>query len=185
MEDEKLLALFYARDESAIAQTGAKYGEALRRIAKELLGSRQDAEEIVNDALLAAWNSISAERPMQLFYYLAAVTRNLAIKRLDAQHAQRRGGGQRPAVLDELAECVAAPGSVEQEISSRMLWEKIRGFLREQPEQARRAFVLRYTYAMPLKDIADELQMNTGAVKISLHRTRKKLKAFLEQEGWL
>ena len=122
---------------------------------------------------------------MMLFYYLAAVTRNLAVKRLDAQLAQRRGGGQRPAVLEELAECIAAPGSVEQETDSKLLWESIRSFLSAQPEQARRAFVLRYTYALPVKDIAERLQMNTGAVKISLHRTRKKLKDYLAQEGWI
>ena len=185
MDDSELIALFCARDESAVAETDAKYGKALRRIADELLRSKEDAEETVNDVLLAAWNAVPAEQPVSLFGYLAAVTRNLAVKRLEARTALRRGGGQRPAILDELAECVAAPGSVEQEISGKMLWERIRHFLDTEPENARRAFLLRYALAMPFQDIADRLHMTSGAVRILLHRTRKKLKAYLKQEGWL
>ena len=185
MTDTELMTLFRTRDERAIAEADVQYGQTLRRIAKELLNDDRDAEETVSDVFLAAWNGLSQEEPVSLLGYLAAVTRNLSMDRLDRRNAQRRGGGQRPAVLDELAECIAAPGSVEQEADARMLTAAIERFLDSLPDQPRRAFILRYSLALPEKDIAARLNMNTGAVKISLHRTRKKLKAFLEQEGWL
>ena len=185
MEDHELIAMVCARNEAAIAETDAKYGQALRRIAAELLGSREDAEETVSDVLLTAWNAVPAEQPVSVFGYLAAVTRHLSMKRLDARNAQRRGGGQRPAVLDELAECVAAPDSVEQEINKKLLWEAVNRFLAQQPEAARNIFLLRYTLAMPVKDIAARMQTGVSAVKLSLYRTRKKLKVYLKKEEWL
>ncbi len=185
MDDSELIRLFCVRDESAIAKTDARYGQTLRRIAYEVLRSREDAEEIVSDVLLTAWNAVPSEQPVSLFGYLAVITRNLAVKRLNARRALRRGGGERPALLDELAECVAAPGSVEEEISGKLLWEHIRAFLSHEPENVRRAFLLRYALALPFDEIAERLQMSAGAVRISLHRTRNKLKQYLKQEGWL
>ena len=120
MQDAELLALYQVRDESAIRETDAKYGRHLRQIAEELLAN-QDAEEIVSDVLMQAWSRIPDEPPAHLFAYLAAVTRNLSMNRLDARNAKRRGGGKLPAVLDELSECVADSSSVEQAVSERLL----------------------------------------------------------------
>ena len=44
-------------------------------------------------------------------------------------------------------------------------------------------FVRRYWYMDSLTDIADRCHMALGSVKSSLHRSRNKLKVFLEQEG--
>ena len=92
MQDAELLALYQARDESAIRETDAKYGRHLRQIAEELLANQQDAEEIVSDVLMQAWSRIPDEPPAHLFAYLAAVTRNLSMNRLDVRNAKRRGG---------------------------------------------------------------------------------------------
>ena len=54
MDDKELIRLYQARDERAITESEQKYGSFLRRIALNLLGSPEDAEECVNDALLAA-----------------------------------------------------------------------------------------------------------------------------------
>lgn len=185
MTDTELLALFRKRDEAAISATEIKYGQTLRHIAYELLGSRQDAEEIVNDVLMTAWNAIPPENPRRLLGYLAAVTRNQAMDRLDARTAQRRGGGHKPAVLDELAESIPSPETVEQEFDRRMLTEALNRFLRGLPEQSGDIFILRYTYAMPVQEIAKRQHLSISAVKISLYRTRKKLRIYLEQEGLL
>lgn len=185
MTDTELLALFRKRDEAAISATEIKYGQTLRHIAYELLGSRQDAEEIVNDVLMTAWNAIPPENPRRLLGYLAAVTRNQAMDRLDARTAQRRGGGHKPAVLDELADCIRSPETVEQEVDRRMLAAAINDFLSDLPEDARAVFVMRYTLAMPVRDIARRRGISQSAVKIMLFRTRKKLKAYLEREGLL
>lgn len=185
MTDSELLVLFHARDEQAIAAADAKYGNTLRAIANELLRSRQDAEETVSDVLMIAWNAIPPEEPRSLLGYLAAVTRNQAMDRLDARSAQRRGGGHKPAVLDELAESIPSPETVEQEFDRRMLTDALNRFLSGLPEQSGDIFILRYTYAMPVQEIAKRQHLSISAVKISLYRTRKKLRIYLEQEGLL
>ena len=49
MEDSKIVALYHARSESAIAETAKKYGAFCLRVALNLLGIREDADECVND----------------------------------------------------------------------------------------------------------------------------------------
>lgn len=49
MEDREIVALYHARDEGAISETAAKYGAFCLRIALNLLGIREDADECVND----------------------------------------------------------------------------------------------------------------------------------------
>jgi RNA polymerase sigma-70 factor (ECF subfamily) len=185
MQDAELLALYQARDEHAIRETDAKYGSRLRQIAEELLADRQDAEEIVSDVLMQAWGKIPEEPPVHLFAYLAAVTRNLSMNRLDARNAKRRGGGKLPAVLDELSECIADSSSVEQAVSERLLDDALCRFLDSLTAEQRTTFVLRYYYAMPLPEIAARKQVSVSTVKVTLMRLRKKLRQYLELEGLL
>ena len=111
MTDAELLALFLQRDERAVAETQAKYGRLCRQVAYGILGNQQDAEEITNDVLMRAWDVLPQEQPKNLGAFLAVMTRNLSTNRLDQYTAKRRGGGTRPAVLDELAECTEPPVS--------------------------------------------------------------------------
>jgi RNA polymerase sigma-70 factor (ECF subfamily) len=52
------------------------------------------------------------------------------------------------------------------------------------PEQ-RRIFLLRYWYMDKIEEISDKLGISENKVKVSLHRTRNKLKKLLEKEGLL
>ena len=69
MTDEKIIELFFARDESALKHTSEKYEGYCFTIANNILGNHLDAEECVNDTYLAAWSSIPPERPRQLSAY--------------------------------------------------------------------------------------------------------------------
>ena len=92
MEDQEIVELFWGRDEGAIPAVQAKYGSRLFRLAEQLLESRQDAEECVNDTWWNAWNAIPPEWPAHLPAYLARVCRNLALDRLDRRNAGKRRG---------------------------------------------------------------------------------------------
>ena len=79
MEDTQIIALYESRSEEAVSQTAAKYGNYLRRIAGNILPSREDTEEVLNDVYLAAWNTIPPKRPGVLKYYLSRIARNLSL----------------------------------------------------------------------------------------------------------
>ena len=93
MDDSMIIDLYNARDEQAIAQTAAKYGDYCLAIAQHILAVRADAEECVNDTYLKTWESIPPQKPHSLKLFLARITRNLAFNRRRAAHTEKRGGG--------------------------------------------------------------------------------------------
>lgn len=179
LEDSAIVALYWARDEQALVETARKFGAYCRRIAMNVLANANDAEECENDTWLAAWNSMPDNRPANLAPYLGRITRNLALDRYSAATAQKRGGGQAHLVLDELAECLPSRASVEQVFDAGQTGRLISDFLRTQPQQARQMFLRRYWYCESVADIAARFAMQEGAVRVSLHRTRQKLAAYL------
>ena len=93
MEDSEIVALYWARDEQAVAETDGKYGIFCRAMAQNLLGSPEDAEECVSDTWLEAWNSMPEEKPDLLRPWLGRVVRLNAIDRWRSAHRQKRFGG--------------------------------------------------------------------------------------------
>ena len=79
MEDEQIIALFFARSEQAIVELDRKYGAICHALSNNILNSRRDAEECVNDAYLGAWNAIPPARPAPLLAYIAKIVRNLSL----------------------------------------------------------------------------------------------------------
>ena len=110
MDDNDIIALFFERSEQAVAELERQYGPAARRLAANILGDGRDAEECVNDGFMALWDAIPPQRPMSLGGYFCRTVRNLAAKRYRANAARKRNA-RYDAALDELAECVAAPGA--------------------------------------------------------------------------
>ena len=102
MDDAKIIALYEARDEKAIAETQQKYGGYCRYIAERILASKQDAEECVNDAYHKAWNTIPPQKPESLASYIGMLTRQLSFNRYKENHRQKRGGGEVVLALDEI-----------------------------------------------------------------------------------
>ncbi|MBR3045090.1 MAG: sigma-70 family RNA polymerase sigma factor [Oscillospiraceae bacterium] len=182
MEDEEIIALYFARDEKAIAETDRKYGTRCRRLGIRILGNPQDAEECCNDVWLKAWNTIPPQKPAFFSAYLVKLMRNAALNLYEKLHAEKRGGTQTAVLLDELEDCLAAPDDIEAQISEAETGELLRRYLKNVSEEARNIFILRYVYMMPVKDIAEKYEIGVSKVKVSLHRTRKGLREFLGGE---
>ncbi len=182
MDDKELLALYEARDERAVSETQTQYGTQGRRIAMRILGSAEDAEECLNDALLKVWESVPPKKPPSIAAYLTAITRNCALNRLKADQRLMRGGGQAPAVLDELAECIPAADSVEDEFDRRCFLALLERFLETLPQERRVIFVQRYWYFSSCREIAEACGITEGKVRVNLTRMRRALKLYLEKE---
>lgn len=118
MEDEAIIELYWRRDEDAIRQTEQKYGRLCRTIAGNILASREDCEECVNDTWLGLWGAIPPKRPYRLSAFAGRITRNLALKRYAYLSAARRNP-ETVCSLEELGECVSGADCVESELESR------------------------------------------------------------------
>lgn len=183
MEDEAIIALYFARSDRAIAETGEKYGAKLQRLSERLLRLREDAEECVNDTWLRAWNTIPPKRPQRLRIFLAKITRNLAFDRFKRRYAQKRGGGEIGLALEELEECIDAGTDPESEVMTKELEQGVNSFLGGLTGRERDIFLRRYFFVESTDSIAARYGMTRSAVLMALSRTRQKLKLYLKKEG--
>ena len=184
MDDKQILQLYWDRNEQAIPATADKYGNYCTAIANNILGNHEDAEECVNDTYLNAWNAIPPHRPKLLSAFLGKITRNLAFNRYKHNTADKRGGGELPAVLDELAGCVSGNEDTERMCEHMELVAAINGFLGTLSSEKRGIFVCRYWYTDSIADIAARYDMTDGAVSMTLNRLRTKLHTYLVERGY-
>lgn len=183
MDDKQIIKLFQQRSENAISETSKKYGAYCHYIAYHILLNHQDSEECVNDTYLKAWNTIPPTIPDYLSAFLARITRSISINRMEQQSAQKRGGNQVILSLEELEECVPSENQIDKLTEDSVLDETINRFLRSLSADARLIFLRRYWYFCTVKEIASDLKISEGKVKMSLYRTRKKLYSILTKEG--
>lgn len=180
MEDNKIIELYWQRDETAIDESRTKYGTYCGTIANNILRSAEDTEECVNDTWFRAWNAIPPERPSRLSVFLGKITRNLAIDKYRKNNAKKYGGGQIVLCLDELSECISEDSPIEERV---VLKDLLNIFLGSLPEKNRNIFLMRYWYLMPIGEIGRQYDLSEGAVKMILQRVRNKLKDYLVKEG--
>ncbi|MBR5094433.1 MAG: sigma-70 family RNA polymerase sigma factor [Oscillospiraceae bacterium] len=183
MEDKDIVDLYWQRSDRAISETERKYGRYCRKIAANICGNEEDAEECVNDTWLRAWGSMPDRRPATLSGFLGRITRNFALDRIKAKKRNKRGGGEAPLALDELAECVSGGTEPERALDEKLLRESVGRFVAALPEPEKTVFVLRYWYLAPIREIGAKLQLDPGKVKKLLARTRQKLRDRLQEEG--
>jgi len=185
LPDDRIVELYWERSESAIRETVEKYGDYCHTIAYNILYNREDAEESVNDTWLDAWNSMPPHKPSILSAFLGKITRRISIDRWRKKHAGKRGGGEMALVLDELEDCISDPTDVEITIEQQEMARVIRAFLDALPTTERRVFLKRYWYMASIAQIAKNFGFSESKTASMLHRTRKKLRAKLESEGYL
>lgn len=184
MTDERIVELYWQRDEVAIEETAQRYGACLLGMAQRILGDPGESEETVNDTYLKAWNAMPPEKPFRLGAFLSKITRGLAIDRYRRRKAEKRAASEYALSLEELSECIPGGETPEDGLDADQLAGVIGAYLSTLKPLARHAFVRRYFYADSLQDIADELGVRLSWVKTTLHRTRLGLREHLEKEGY-
>ena len=183
MEDNKIIELYFSRDEDAVIQTKENYGRQLYALAFRILQSKEDAEECENDTYMKAWNSIPPQRPKHFFAYLAKICRNTALNMVEKANAEKRN-----AVIveltKELSECLSDNSSLEK-TAEKELGEIISEFLRTVSRDNRIIFIRRYFLSETISDISKALSISESKVKSSLFRTRNTLRDYLSKEELL
>ena len=182
MTDTDIIASFWSRSENALSLITEKYGAYCTAIARNILGSAQDAEECANDTWMHVWNAIPPERPTCLSAFVGKIVRNLAISRLRHDTAQKRG--EAPLILDELSEIVSGEETPETEFDRQALLDAIRDWLSIQEKRERQIFVRRYWHSEKVTDIAERFSLSKGHTSMILTRMRRELAAYLTDRGF-
>jgi RNA polymerase sigma-70 factor (ECF subfamily) len=184
LNDASIIKLLFERNEKAVEELKHSYENLCFYIAGNILSQKEDQEECVNSAYMDVWSSIPPNKPDNLKTYLCKLVKNCALNRKKYNTAAKRNHNFSVS-LDELSECIPDGKSIEQSISDEQLGRAISDFLRDQPEKYRKVFVRRYWYSETVEDIAAFYNMNSKTVATYLFRVRKKLKAFLQKEGYI
>lgn len=181
MQDHAIIELYFERNERAIEETDAKYGSYCKKIAYNVLLDTFDSEECVNDTYLRVWNTVPPTVPNIFSAFLAKITRNLAIDKYNKAHAAKRINVT--SSLDELRECIGED-NFSSDLETTALGVAISAFLSGEKPLSRRIFIRKYFFEDTVSDIAKSHRITEGNVKVTLHRTRTKLKQYLEREGF-
>ncbi len=136
----------------------------------------EDAEEVVSDVFLSAWEHASALEAGHVRGWLGTVARNKAKNRL-------RSVGK-VLLLEEDEADIPAPDDPTDELLRQEKRRLVRRVLDTFPEEERALFLRRYFYAQTVEEIAAALSLNASTVKTRLRRGRAKLKEALLKEGF-
>lgn len=181
MTDDQILDLYWSRNEQAIACTDHVYGHKLLNVAGRILDDYQDSEECVSDTYMKAWRVIPPQRPAYFFPFLAKICRHLAFGKLDWDNALKRKA-EVVTLSDEMQLCIPDRGW-ERKIEGQEIGHLLNEFLAVLPKESRQIFLRRYWYAESISEISRYFGISQSKVKTSLHRTREKLRTYLQREG--
>ena len=183
ISDEKIIDLYFSRNENAITETEKKYGRYLISIAFNILKNDQDSEECVNDAYLNTWRSIPPNRPVSLRAYIARLTRNAAINRYDSLRSAGRVPLEACEPFEELENMIAYSRTVEDDEISDLIEGIVSQYLSGVNDRRLYIFVARYFYIRDIESIATRLGVSRSTVNKELAKMRSELREILLKGG--
>lgn len=181
MDDLTIIELYFARDEKAIKETDIKYGRLCFSVAINVLGNDEDSEECVNDTYLSVWNTIPPTRPSRFAAFICKITRNLSLKRLEYNKAQKRT----PTAIVSFHEFedFLPDNTIMPDVDNQEIGKKIGDFLRTKSPVVRTVFIRKYWFFDTVSDIAAKYSFTESKVKSMLYHTRNELREYLRKEG--
>jgi RNA polymerase sigma-70 factor (ECF subfamily) len=175
--DEDLLRRAAAGDRRAFASLVERHQGPLFRFAARTCGGEREAEDALQDGLLAAWRHAGTwrgEAAARTWLYQVVV--NSCRRRL-----RRRSGEPSTAEpIETAAELPTAASGPEERLQARQASRAIEAALAEMSPEAREVLLLRDVEGLPGEEAAAVLGLGVPAMKTRLHRARLELKARVE-----
>lgn len=181
LDDEKIIDLFFERNERAITETDVKYRHICFSVSHNILQNKEDSEECLDDTYLCAWNKMPPVRPRNLCAFLCKIIRNFSLKKMEYKTAKKRKADEQIS-FEELEESIP-DNTISDTIAIEELGILINSFLRTQKGINRKMFIRRYFYFESIESISTGFCVSQSNVKSVLYRMRVKLRAYLEKEG--
>ena len=178
MRDELILRKIRRGDPSGLEELMARYipyvSAAVWNILRDAL-SKEDAEEVVSDVFLAAWEQAEKIWPNAVKAWLGSVARHKAINKL------RFRGCELPLEEDILE--LPGDGTPERYLTRKEEAKLVREAVDSLGEPDREVFLRHYFHAQTVQEISRVMSMNESTVKTKLRRGRGRLKQLLTRWG--
>jgi RNA polymerase sigma factor (sigma-70 family) len=163
--DERLIAMIRRGQHAAFEALFSRYQSRLLAFCRHMLGSKEDAEDVLQEVFAAAFNAILAdEREINVRPWLYRIARNRSLNHL--RKASAIG-------VDSMDTHFADGGvSTAEKVMRRESFRQLIGDVRELPETQRTALLLREIDALSYEQISDAMETTVPAVKSLLVRAR-------------
>jgi RNA polymerase sigma-70 factor (ECF subfamily) len=161
---------------AGLVEVVRRHSGPLVRFARRLVGSTEDAEEIVQEALLRAYaNRLRrARRPRELANSVYKITRNLSIDHL---RRKRLRLVEQNTIESRPDSHVTSP---EEALELEALREAVRRAVEELPEGYREVVALRFGLGLSYRECARTLHIGVSAFESRLHRAKARLRHALK-----
>ena len=183
LPDERIVELFWDRDETAIVQTDRKYRGYLYTIAFNILYSHESSEECLNDTYLKVWNCIPPTMPKVLRAFLAKIMRNTAIDRYDEDTRQKRVPVGLCESLEDFEGFLPDSRTIEDQLEAKLIGKIITEYLDGVSDRKLYIFMSRYYFMIPIGEIAKKLRVSESTVNKELAQMKKDLRLRLLKGG--
>lgn len=178
MDELRAVAQAKQGDADAFAQLVQAYETSVYRLALRMCGNAHDAEEVAQEAFVAAWKGLPAFRGESKFSsWLYQLTTNAAINFLRKEKRHRAA----TPLEDEME--LAADGTPQQAAEAAELRESLQQALDSLTPEHRQIFLLRQMRQLSYDEIGRLLGLESGTVKSRLNRAKKQLRQILLQQG--
>ena len=185
-EELRLIRRVQAGETDAFEDLVRAHEKTVYNLALRMTGNPQDAEDMAQEAFLKAYRSLPEFRGESKFsVWLYRIVSNLC---LDLLRARKRRPTQSMTLQDDEGEenQLEIPDehfSPEKLLDRRLTRESVQRGLDALPDDARQILLLREIRGMSYEEIAETLGLEPGTVKSRIFRARKRLCAFLMQDG--
>ena len=173
-------------DTEAFSVLVAAYEKNVFNVALQMTGNREDAEDMAQEAFLKAYNSLPSFRGDSKFSsWLYRIVSNVC---LDFKRRQSRRPSSSLTVEDDEGETLQLDIADESQspealLERKLTREAVRRGLASLPDEQRQILLLREIQGLSYEEIAEAMDLEPGTVKSRIFRARKKLCAFLLQDG--
>lgn len=178
-DEENCIRRMVAGEEDALGDLYDRLGGLLYSLARRILGSDREAEEIVQDVFVSAWRNARSFDPARasVTTWLTTMARNKAIDRLRANRRRLPSPPAEPEYIPEIRDETPTPSEMAQQDDRR---KRISGWIGELPPNQRQAVELAFFEGLTHPEISARLGETIGTVKsrirLGLDRLRQKLK---------
>jgi RNA polymerase sigma-70 factor (ECF subfamily) len=155
----------------------ATHGPKVFTLAVYLLANREEAEDVTQEVLVRLWRRGHDVSPDRIGAWLVRVTRNACIDSIRRRKGDLRIGIEEVRTID-LREHAPGPESLSR---ASQLGRRILKGLGALPEPGRSVVILREIQGLSYQEIAEALEMTISNVRVTLHRTRRRLREELRE----
>lgn len=178
MEDIEIVNLIYNKENSGMEELKKKYNRLLHTLAFSILNNESDTEESVADTYIKVWKSIPPYKPTYLKSFVSKIARQISIDKYRSNKRKK----ERP--LNDLDYEISSSYSLEDELYKNELAKLINEFLEKCDVETQVLFIRRYFFNESIKSLSERFELRETNISVKLLRTKKKLKKYLEMEGY-